>query len=145
MPARAVWSASGIKRHKARGQTMAGKRATTIPEYIGAAPAAGQPHLRRLYALLKEVAPDATEAIKWGTPFFVEPRFLFGFSAHKSHLSFAPMGAVMTAFGEELKGHDTTKHMLKVPYDAPLPEALIRRMAQYCVETVAERDDNGFW
>ncbi|HLM52551.1 MAG TPA: hypothetical protein VK325_02915 [Pseudoxanthomonas sp.] len=50
-----------------------------------------------------------------GTPFFVEPRFLFGFSAHKSHLSFAPMGAVVTAFAEELKGHDTTKHMLKMP------------------------------
>lgn len=50
------------------------------PEYIDAAPAAGQPQLRRLYPLLKEVAPGATEAVKWGTPFFVEPRFVFGFS-----------------------------------------------------------------
>ncbi len=66
---------------------MASKRPTTIAEYIRAAPRDGQPHLRRLYAILKSVAPEAEEAIKWGTPFFVEPRFLFAFSAHKAHLS----------------------------------------------------------
>ena len=60
---------------------MASKRPTTIAEYIRAAPREGQPHLRRLYAILKSVAPEAEEAIKWGTPFFVEPRFLFAFSA----------------------------------------------------------------
>ena len=61
---------------------MPSKRPTTIAEYIRAAPCAAQPHLRRLYAILKGVAPEAEEAIKWGTPFFVEPRFLFAFSAH---------------------------------------------------------------
>ena len=76
---------------------MASKRPTTIAEYIQAAPREGQPHLQRLYAILKSVAPEAEEAIKWGTPFFVEPRFVFAFSAHRSHLSFAPMAAVMKA------------------------------------------------
>ena len=61
---------------------MAGKRPTTIAEYIRAARGEGQPHLRRLYAILKSVAPQAEQVIKWGTPFFVEPRFLFAFSAH---------------------------------------------------------------
>ena len=40
---------------------MAGKRPTTIAEYIRAAPREGQPHLRRLYAILKRVAPEAEE------------------------------------------------------------------------------------
>jgi hypothetical protein len=31
---------------------MAGKPPTTIAEYIRAAPSEGQPHLRRLYAIL---------------------------------------------------------------------------------------------
>ena len=53
---------------------MSSQRPTTIAEYIAAAPAAGQPHLRQLYAILKSVAPQAQEAIKWGTPFFIEPR-----------------------------------------------------------------------
>ncbi|MEY4562182.1 MAG: hypothetical protein RLZZ618_1459 [Pseudomonadota bacterium] len=69
---------------------------TTIPAYIDAAPPEGQALLRQLYALLKSVAPKAEEAIKWGTPFFVEPRFLFAFSAHKAHLSFTPTEAQPT-------------------------------------------------
>jgi uncharacterized protein YdhG (YjbR/CyaY superfamily) len=122
-----------------------GKRPTTIAGYIRAAPRAGQPHLRRLYAILKSVAPDAEETIKWGTPFFIEPRFLFAFSAHKAHLSFAPMAAALKQFSKELKKHRTTQQFLQVPYDQPLPEALIRRIARYRVRVVRARKDDRFW
>ena len=124
---------------------MATKRPKTIPEYIKAAPREGQPHLRKLYAILKRVAPRAEEKIKWGNPFFVEPRFLFAFSAHKAHLSFAPMAPAMTHFRKELAKHETTKHFLKVRYDAPLPEALIRKMAAHCVRVMRERQGDAFW
>jgi uncharacterized protein YdhG (YjbR/CyaY superfamily) len=124
---------------------MPGKRATTIAEYIDAAPAAGQAHLRRLYAILKSVAPKAEEAIKWGNPFFVEPRFLFAFSAHKAHLSFSPSTQALQQFRAELAGHDTTKHFLKVRYDQPLPEALIRKIAKFQLASVRGREDDGFW
>ena len=124
---------------------MPEQRATTIPAYIQAAPAAGQAHLNRLYEILREVAPDAEEVIKWGTPFFVEPRFLFAFSAHKAHLSFTPDADCLDAFSEELAGHETTKGSLKVRYDEPLPEELIRRMAEHRVRVVARREDDGFW
>ena len=124
---------------------MPSKRPSTIAEYIQAAPAQGQPQLRRIHALLKRVAPDAQEAIKWGNPFFVEPRFLFAFSAHKAHLSFAPGPAAMEKFQDELGQHDTTRHFLKVAYSKPLPEDLIFRMAEYCVQVMGEREDDGFW
>ncbi|MEJ0084400.1 MAG: DUF1801 domain-containing protein [Pseudomonadota bacterium] len=124
---------------------MASKRPTSIDEYIRAAPRAGQPHLRKVYAILKSVAPKAEEAIKWGTPFFVEPRFLFAFSAHKAHLSFAPMAQVMAAFREELANHSTTRNMLKIPYDEPVPESLIRRMAKFSLRAVRNRKDGSFW
>jgi uncharacterized protein YdhG (YjbR/CyaY superfamily) len=124
---------------------MAGKRPTTIAEYIDAAPRAGQPHLRRVYAILKKVAPKAQETIKWGTPFFVQPKFLFAFSAHKAHLSFAPMAAAMQAFRKELKAYETTRNFLKIPYDEPVPEALVRKLARHCLKVVNERDDDAFW
>ena len=123
---------------------MASKRPTTIAEYIRAAPREGQPHLRRLYAILKSVAPDAEEAIKWGVPFFVEPRFLFSFSAHKAHLDFAPAQATLQRFRKELKAHQTTKNFLQVPYNEPLPEDLIRRIAKSRLRDV-ERKDDAFW
>jgi len=101
---------------------MASKHSTTIDEYIEVAPPEGRPHLRRVYAILKSVALDAEETIKWGTPFFVEPRFLFSFSAHK-----AP------------------KNYLQLPYDQPVPEELVRKIAQHCVKAVRERKDDAFW
>ena len=124
---------------------MAGKRPTTIAGYIRTAPREGQPHLRRLYAILKSVAPEAEEAIKWGTPFFVEPRFLFAFSAHKAHVSFAPMAATLQHFRKKLENHRTTKNFLQIPYNKALPEDLIREIAEYCVQVVRERQDDAFW
>lgn len=123
---------------------MAPRPATTA-DYIRAAPAVAQPHLKRLHAILKRAAPKAQEAIKWGNPFFVEPRFLFAFSAHKAHLSFAPSAAALEHFREQLRGHDTTKHFLKVRYADPLPEDLIRQIAEYCVAALLQRDDDSFW
>ncbi|TDU32448.1 uncharacterized protein YdhG (YjbR/CyaY superfamily) [Panacagrimonas perspica] len=124
---------------------MAGKCPTTIAEYIQAAPPEGQAHLRRLYALLQSVAPQAEEAIKWGTPFFIEPRFLFAFSAHKAHISFAPTKTTLAAFRKDLEPHKTTKGTLQLPYKKPLPEDLILRIAECCVQDVKKREDDSFW
>jgi len=124
---------------------MASKRPTTIAEYIQAAPREGHLHLRRLYAILKSVAPGAEETIKWGVPFFVEPRFLFSFSAFKSHCVFAPTPAALKRFRNELKDHKTTKNFLQIPYDTPLPENLIRKIAEYRLATMRERKDDAFW
>lgn len=124
---------------------MASKRPKTIAEYIAAAPPEGQSHLRRLYAILKAAAPDAEEAIKWGNPFFVEPRFVFAFSAFKAHLNFAPMTKVLEQFRKELGQYKATEHMIQVRYDQPLPEALIRKIAESCVREVAARDSDSFW
>ena len=121
------------------------KRPTTIAEYVDAAPKDGQPHLRRLYAILKKAAPRAQQVLKWGNPFFVEPRFLFAFSAHKAHLSFAPGAEALELFGEELQQHTTTKHFLKVAYNEPLPVELICRIAEHRVKVVGGRVDAGFW
>jgi uncharacterized protein YdhG (YjbR/CyaY superfamily) len=122
---------------------MATKRPKTIAEYIQAAPREGQPHLRRLYAILKSVAPKAQQVIKWNTPFFVDPRFVFAFSAHKAHCSFAPTEAALAAFGKELANYETTKNFLKMPYDEPLPEDLVRRIAEYRLENMGDGDS--FW
>jgi len=121
------------------------KRPTTIAEYIQAAPREGQSHLRGLYEILKNVAPDADEAVKWGTPFFIEPRFVFAFSAHKAHCSFVPTASALAEFRKQLEPHLATKGTLKLPYSEPLPEALIRRLAERSLQSVNERKDSSFW
>jgi uncharacterized protein YdhG (YjbR/CyaY superfamily) len=124
---------------------MAGKRPTTIARYIKAAPREGQPHLRKLHAILKRAAPKAEEKIKWGQPFFVDPRFVFAFSAHKAHLSFAPTPEALAKFRSEVKKHDSTRNFLKIRYDEPLPEKLLRKIAAYRVRQLRERKGEAFW
>jgi uncharacterized protein YdhG (YjbR/CyaY superfamily) len=119
--------------------------AKSIEDYIESAPTAGRAHLRQVHALLKSVAPKAQEAIKWGMPFFIEPRFLFSFSAHKAHLDFAPTAELLLRYARQLGEYKATKHMLQVRYDQPLPVALIRRMAKERVSEVRARKDDSFW
>jgi uncharacterized protein YdhG (YjbR/CyaY superfamily) len=96
--------------------------------------------LQKLYTVLKKVAPNATEAIKWGNPVFEEGRILFAFSAHKAHINFAPTPAALDAFRDELAKHKTGKGTLQIPYDKPVPSDLIRRIATFRVKDVREND-----
>ncbi len=112
---------------------MAKKQPVTIKEYIAAAPPEARPHLRRLYRILRNAAPEGTEAIKWGVPVFWKGRVLFGFAAYKAHVSFGPGPAAVRRFSRELAGYGTGKGTIRIPYDRPLPEDLVRRIAQYCI------------
>ena len=125
---------------------MAKKRPTTIPEYIAGAPPAGKSHLKELYALLKEVAPKAEEAIKWSQPFFIEPRFLFSFTANKQHAGFYASKDALNLYRDGLKDYEITEMgILKLPYDKPMPKTVIKRIAKAQLKRVKERKDDSFW
>jgi uncharacterized protein YdhG (YjbR/CyaY superfamily) len=49
------------------------------------------------------------------------------------------------AFRKELEKHKTTERFLQIPYDKPLPEDLVRKIAEYCLGDVRERNDDAFW
>jgi len=68
---------------------------------------------------------------------------VFSFSAFKSHCVFAPTPAALKAFRTQLEKHKTTKNYLQIPYDKPLPEDLIRKIAKYRLRNMG--DDDGFW
>jgi uncharacterized protein YdhG (YjbR/CyaY superfamily) len=121
------------------------KKPTSIAGYIRSAPKQGQAHLRKLYAICKEVAPEAEETIKWNVPFVIEPRFLFSFNACKAHCNFVPSQAALKKFARELKAHKTTANFLQIPYDQPVPEDLVRRMARFQLGQVKKRKSDGFW
>lgn len=106
-------------------------KATTVPEYIKAAPKEAQKHLKELRSILKDVAPKATEAIKWGSPVLEGKRILFAYSAHKSHVNFMPTHSSLTPFKKELEEFNIGKDTLQLPYDRPIPTALIKKIAMH--------------
>jgi uncharacterized protein YdhG (YjbR/CyaY superfamily) len=122
---------------------MPGFKPTTIAEYIDAAPIEAQDKLREIYSILKNVAPDAREALKWGSPVFEENRILFSFSAFKTHLNFMPTHSSLEPFKEELEEYKTGNDTIQFPYNKPLPVKLIREIAAFRLKEV--RENGALW
>ncbi len=119
---------------------MSTPKPTTIDEYIATAPEHAQKMLYELRKLLKEVAPDAKEAVKWGSPVFEENRILYAFSAFKNHVNFMPTASTLEHFPKELANYKTGKGTVQLPYDQPLPIELIRKLAEFRAKDVREND-----
>src|SRR4051812_33417628 len=119
---------------------MAKEGSAAVTAYIAAAPKQAQPHLKELRALLKEVVPDAVEAVKWGAAVFQEKRILFAYAAFKDHINFVPTRPVLELFKKELKDQTCTAGSLQLPYDKPLPKKLIQRMAEARAQDLQEND-----
>ncbi len=113
---------------------------TTITEYINAAPPVARKMLREMRAILKKVAPQAKEILKWGNPVFEEKRILFAYTAYKAHLNFMPTRSALEPFKKELVEYTTGKDTIQFPYDKPLPKALIHKIAAFRVKDVREND-----
>jgi uncharacterized protein YdhG (YjbR/CyaY superfamily) len=117
--------------------------AANVSDYIATAPPAAQKNLRQLRALLRSVAPDAKEAIKWRVPVMEEERILFSYSAHKAHINFMPTGSSLRPFLAELAGFTTGKDTIQLPHGKPLPKPLLRRIALHRLQQV--REEGGLW
>jgi uncharacterized protein YdhG (YjbR/CyaY superfamily) len=122
---------------------MATTKPTSVEAYIAAAPKEAQEKLREIRAILKDVAPQAKETLKWGSPVFEEKRILFAYSAYKTHLNFMPTRSTLERFKKELEAYATGRDTIQFPYNKPLPKALIREIAAYRVKEV--RDDDALW
>ena len=119
---------------------MSALKPKTVDEYINAAPVEAQEKLTEIRSILKQVAPKATEAIKWGSPVFEEKRILFAYTAFKSHLNFMPTRRTLDYFKKELKEYKTGQDTIQFPYDKPLPKTLIRKIALHRAKDVKEND-----
>jgi uncharacterized protein YdhG (YjbR/CyaY superfamily) len=116
------------------------KKPTTVGAYITAAPPHARQKLREIRAILKRVAPQAAEKLKWGSPAFEQGRILFSYTAFTSHLNFFPTQPALVPFKKELAAYKTGKDTVQFPYDKPLPKGLIRKIAAYRLKQVRETD-----
>ena len=105
---------------------------TTVEEYIAAQEERVQPRLHALRAVLRAALPEAEERISWSMPTYWKGQNLIHFAAAKKHMGLYPGGEATTVFAEELKGLDVSKGTIRLPYDRPLPEELITRIARWC-------------
>jgi uncharacterized protein YdhG (YjbR/CyaY superfamily) len=116
---------------------------TTVAEYIAAAPRPVQARLREMHSLIMASAPGATASLKWSKPAYSYRRILVVFGAFRHHLGFFITPAVKRAFEKELASFKTASSSVQLPYDKPLPKALIRKIVAHRVKQ--ERSQDAKW
>ncbi len=98
--------------------------------------------LQELRQVIKSVAPEVEEAIKYQMPTFLWHGNLVYFAAWKKHISLYPITAEMETSLEELAHYKTSgKGTVQFPNDQPLPFDLVRKIVEFRVkENLANRE-----
>lgn len=106
--------------------------ATTIDEYIAEFPPETRDVLEQMRALIRNLAPDATETISYAIPTFdLGGKHLVHFAGYEKHVGLYPAPSGMEAFKEDLKPYKTGKGSVQFPLGQPLPVELIRRIVEF--------------
>ena len=108
--------------------------ATSIDDYIAGFPPATRKALEQVRALIRVVAPDATEKISYAIPTFdLNGRHLVHFAGFAKHIGFYPIPSGIEAFREELAAYKQGRGSVQFPLDKPMPLDLIRRIVEFRV------------
>jgi len=109
---------------------------TSVDEYLGRAPEPHRSTLTSLRATLREILPQAEEAMSYKMPAFkVGGKAVAGYAYFKSHCSYFPhSGSVRPLLSQELADYRWSKGTLQFPIDQPLPGALVRRLVEVRLE-----------
>lgn len=116
---------------------MKSEAPATIDAYIAAFPEDVQAILQRIRAVIRELAPEATEAIKYQIPTFVLNKTnLVHFAAFKQHIGFYPTPTGTEQFQQALVGYKVAKGSIRLPLDQLIPYDLIRDIVAFRVAEV---------
>jgi uncharacterized protein YdhG (YjbR/CyaY superfamily) len=110
------------------------KRSKDIDSYIKAAPKEAQSYLRQMRSIIREVAPQAQEAISYGIPTYKLNGNLVHFGGFKDHVSFFPTASGVSAFRKALSKYKIATGTIQLPLNKPLPLGLIKKIVLFRVK-----------
>ena len=112
--------------------------ARSIDEYIAGFPEETGRVLSEMRALIKSVAPQATETISYAIPTFdLQGKHLVHFAGFKNHVGLYPAPSGIKAFEADLAPYRSGKGSVRFPLGRPLPKELIRRIVEFRVKEIA--------
>lgn len=120
------------------------RKPETVQEYLEALPADARSRLDALRQLALAPAPGAAEGLTWGQPAYsLHGVILCVISGHRSHANIVFTPTTLQAHLGELGGYTTGRGSIDLPYDQPLPTALLARMIGYRIREL--HDDGVKW
>lgn len=104
--------------------------AKTVAQYCKKFPPEVKRRLLSLQALVKELAPEATEKISYRMPaYFLNGRLVY-FAAHKNHIGLYPMASGIAKMAPKLKQYQHAMGSVQFPHDQSFPLQLIREIIE---------------
>lgn len=117
--------------------------ASVIDEYIDGFEGVVREKLLELAALVREVAPEASEKISYGTATWDLNGNMVHIAGFARHVSLFPGAVGVEAFEDELGGLTHSKGTIQFPLDRPLPLDLIRRIVEFRAEQQRAKPSKG--
>lgn len=108
----------------------------TVSDYIANTPPKARKALKQLRAAIRAAAPGITERISYRIPTFeLDGRYILYIAAFREHVSVYPVTAGMVAkYGNAIAPHRAGKGTLRFPLNAPIPVALVAKLAKVRVQ-----------
>jgi uncharacterized protein YdhG (YjbR/CyaY superfamily) len=106
------------------------KKPKDVDSYIADAPKEARAKLKEMRTLIKQSAPDATEKISYGMPYYAYKGRLAYFSHWKAHVGLYIPTPVIEDHEKELAKYSTDKATVRFPLDKKLPGTLIKKLVK---------------
>ena len=105
-----------------------------VDDFIAKYPTDVQKILRKIRAIIRELAPDAHEKLGYGIPTFTLNGNLVHYSALTNHIGFYPTPSGIEKFKKQLSKYEGAKGSVQFPLDQPIPYDLIRKITEFRVK-----------
>lgn len=96
--------------------------------------------MQELRKLLLELMPGVTEKLAWAVPNYVYgSEFVVSLAASKGHLGLYPGKETIAALRDKLQGYTLVKGGVHLPWDQPVPAAVVREIIEYRMKDMGKR------
>jgi len=112
---------------------------TVIDNYLKKIEPAKRKHLERIRTIAKQIVPDAEEVISYGMPTLQHKgKSFLGFDTHANHVGIYPYGGEeIEVFKDKLSAFGLSRGTIKVPYDQPIPENLLKEIIEHRIQRLS--------
>ncbi len=105
----------------------------SVDDYINGFEEPIQIQLNALRNLIKRTLPEVEEKISWGAPCYYLDGYLLMFGVNKKDIGFYTNKETVDHFRIRAAAYrPNKKNTIAIPFDAPLPEELLRDMMLFC-------------
>ena len=119
---------------------MKGNKAIeTVDAYCKQYPLPIQQRLAAIRAIIKKLAPDATEKISYRMPLYMLGGRLVYFAVHTHHIGLYPMASGIQQFANQLDKYVHATGSVQFPHNQPLPISLITKIIAFRVKENREK------